>query len=60
MPREVKAYACLFRCGRRVTVKKESMEEHEKHCFMNPEKRACKTCSHEAILSALLKYRNGK
>ena len=44
MPREVKAYACKFRCGRNVTTKKKSIIEHEKRCFGNPETRSCKAC----------------
>ena len=46
MPREVKAYACEFKCGRRTVMSKKSMVDHESRCFHNPEKRACASCKH--------------
>lgn len=45
MPKEVKAFACSFGCGRKVLTSKKAMEAHEKTCAMNPERRACKTCN---------------
>ena len=47
MPREVKAYACSFGCGRRVQTGKKAVEKHEQTCAMNPERRACKLCKHK-------------
>ena len=44
MPREVKAYGCEFKCGRKVVLSKASMTDHESRCFHNPEKKACATC----------------
>ena len=46
MPREVKAYGCEYKCGRKVVLSKASMIDHESRCFHNPEKRACATCVH--------------
>ena len=46
MPKKITAYACKFSCGHRVTTKKKSIENHEKICFGNPERRACKTCKY--------------
>lgn len=48
MPREVKAYLCEHKCGRRSVIKLKAMVEHEKRCAMNPARRACKTCEHNA------------
>jgi hypothetical protein len=39
------AYACSFKCGRRVTTKRKSMDEHEARCFHNPIHRACQSCA---------------
>ena len=44
MPREVKAYGCEFKCGKKVVLSKKSIIEHESRCFHNPEKKACVTC----------------
>tara|TARA_R110000787_G_scaffold140618_2_gene254145 strand:- start:513 stop:788 length:276 start_codon:yes stop_codon:yes gene_type:complete len=46
MAREVKAYGCDFKCGRKVVMSKKSMTDHESRCFHNPEKKACVTCAH--------------
>ena len=46
MPREVKAYGCDFKCGRKVVLSKKSMADHESRCFYNPAKKACVTCKH--------------
>ena len=46
MPREVKAYGCEYKCGKKVVLSKKSMIDHESRCFHNPEKRACVTCVH--------------
>lgn len=46
MAREVKAYGCDFKCGRKVVMSKESMIDHESRCFHNPSKKACVTCIH--------------
>lgn len=44
MAREVKAYGCEYRCGKKVVLSKKSMIDHESRCFHNPEKKACVTC----------------
>lgn len=49
MPRPVKAYGCSWKCGRRPSTSYEGTLAHEKTCFMNPFRRACKTCRFEAI-----------
>lgn len=46
MPRQVKAYACEFKCGQKVVMSKASMIDHEARCFHNPVKKACATCIH--------------
>ena len=46
MPREIKAYACKYKCGHRINTKKEAIEFHEKICFSNPKRKACKTCKY--------------
>lgn len=46
MPREVKAYGCEYKCGKKVVLSKKSMIDHETRCFHNPEKKACVTCAH--------------
>lgn len=48
MPREVTAYLCEHRCGRRACCDRASVERHEATCFLNPARRSCKTCEHEA------------
>lgn len=47
MPREVKAWACIFNCGHKVVLKRKTIEKHERTCFSNPARRACKTCKHD-------------
>ena len=49
MPREVKAYACKFRCGQRVNTHEEIIIEHERQCFKNPENKACPVCKFNDI-----------
>ena len=44
MPREVKAYGCDYKCGRKVVLSKKSMTDHESRCFYNQAKKACVTC----------------
>ena len=44
MSHPVRAYACDWKCGRQVATSKKRVEEHEKHCFYNPVRRACVTC----------------
>lgn len=44
MPRKITAYACDYKCGRKVCMSKKSMIEHEKICFCNPIRKACQTC----------------
>jgi hypothetical protein len=51
MPTRVSMWACYFRCGR-VSTKKDSIEKHEPTCFLNPARRACKTCRHEKFFDA--------
>lgn len=46
MPRQVKAWACAYKCGHRVSTRRESIEWHERTCLSNPERRACETCTH--------------
>gem|GEM_PF-1643663 len=46
MPRKVTAFACEYSCGQRVNTKKTSIEAHEKTCFSNPDRRACRTCGY--------------
>lgn len=46
MPRIVRAFACEFRCGFRVTTDRNQVERHEETCMMNPASRACKACKH--------------
>jgi hypothetical protein len=47
MPREVKAWGCIYSCGHRVSSSKASIARHERTCFANPERRACRTCRHD-------------
>lgn len=47
MPRKVTAYACKFRCGRKVTTHRSNMAAHEDRCFWNPATNSCPTCMHE-------------
>jgi len=49
--KEMKAYQCSFCRFYKKT--KVSVLNHEKHCFYNPENRACATCQHN-ILDFLL------
>jgi len=44
MPIEIKAYSCQYKCGWGVKVNRKTIENHEKTCFSNPERRACRTC----------------
>lgn len=46
MPRELKTWGCDYRCGYTNT-KRAKIEKHEKTCFCNPGRRACKTCKHD-------------
>jgi hypothetical protein len=46
VPRQVTAYLCAFKCGRRSVVNIKAMAEHEKRCSLNPERRSCKACEH--------------
>ncbi len=46
MPEKITAYRCKYRCGQRVNTKKESILLHEKICFLNRERKACRTCEH--------------
>ena len=46
MPRELTTWGCDFRCGY-VNTKRPKIEKHEKTCFHNPARRACKTCKHD-------------
>lgn len=50
MPRLITTprWGCDFRCGY-VSPKKANIEKHEKTCFRDPAKRACKTCKHDRI-----------
>lgn len=49
MPRKVIAYACIYKCGRKITSKKRQMATHETWCWCNPEKHTCKTCRHDSV-----------
>ena len=44
MPRKVVAYACIYRCGSKVSTSKRGIARHEKKCFSNPARQACRTC----------------
>lgn len=46
MPKETKAWACSWNCGRNVLTIRKRMERHEKICNWNPAMRACVTCKH--------------
>ena len=46
MPVAIKAYACEFRCGRKVTTNKKAVLRHEEICFSNPAVKACWICKH--------------
>jgi len=46
VPRELTTWGCDFRCGY-VNTKRPKIEKHEKTCFANPARRACKTCKHD-------------
>ena len=48
MPREVKAWACEWGCGVKVATVKSRMVDHEQRCNMNPTRKACPTCEHNA------------
>lgn len=48
MPIQVLAYACKFKCKRRVQVSRAAVELHEATCFQNPARRACQTCANRA------------
>ena len=47
MPVKVTAFACEWKCGRKVTTKRRDMVDHEVRCRLNPAARCCPTCSHE-------------
>lgn len=47
MPREVKAYLCVHKCGRKASTNRKSVEKHEETCKCNIERQACKTCKHD-------------
>ena len=45
--KQVTAYACEF-CPsqkRKIYLSQSSAKHHEKHCFLNPENRACASCN---------------
>ncbi len=44
MPVPTQAYGCRWGCGTKVLTDPEAMERHEKTCFGNPARKACKTC----------------
>ena len=44
MPIKRIAFACSWGCARNVITSKKRMATHEKTCFSNPDRRACKTC----------------
>lgn len=48
MPRKVTAYACIYKCKRKVTTHRQDMADHEERCKLNPARRACPTCEKEA------------
>jgi hypothetical protein len=47
IPYEVTLYGCRWKCGTRRTEKVKLIEAHERTCFANPERRACRTCKHD-------------
>lgn len=42
--KKITAYACSY-CGK-IYKNKSSAASHEKKCFANPARRACRTCKH--------------
>lgn len=46
MPIKTTAWACQWKCRRRVLTDKRKIEKHERLCFRNPARRACITCEH--------------
>lgn len=47
MPREVRAFACQFGCGRQVQMSRLSVDKHEQTCASNPARKACRTCRYD-------------
>jgi hypothetical protein len=47
MPRKVTAYACKYKCRRKVTTHRQDMKDHEERCKLNPARRTCATCKFE-------------
>ncbi len=46
-PREVRAWACAFRCGQKCDTQRNRMIAHQGNCNWNPAVRACPTCRHD-------------
>ena len=45
MPKEIKAYKCLF-CGRTIAQRARAIR-HENDCLFNPESKSCPTCEYD-------------
>ena len=45
MPTQIKMWACQYRCGH-VRSKQAAIFTHEKTCFSNPVRHACRTCQY--------------
>jgi len=46
MPEKITAYRCKYRCGERPSTSEDTIIKHEKNCFHNPGRKACKICKH--------------
>lgn len=60
MVREVRAYACEYKCGKKTDMIRARIEEHELTCFKNPDRRACITCVFNDVEHDDWAYRNCK
>ena len=50
MPKKVVAYRCEFSgCRYRTLLDRKAIERHEKHCFINPARKSCRTCRHDHL-----------
>ena len=46
MPIETRAFKCSFCGAKYYRISKATVTKHERTCWHNPERRACKTCEH--------------
>lgn len=47
MPIEYKTYGCRYKCGFKHVKNYNTIVEHEKKCWYNPDNNSCRTCSYE-------------